>query len=439
MIKIIQPTSRDNTTLVQGAIDAVTADGAGTVQLLPGVHYSGTLHLKSGLNLEILPGATLKAVEDVDAFQAMQSSVISRMDVTPWKVFIHADSEKKIRIFGGGIIDGSGDAECFWDDVDNSPVRPYGMHFINCSDITVENLSLRNSAFWMQRYFNCDGVRIHKLNVWNHANRNNDGIDIDSSQNVMISDCVVDASDDAICLKSEGENSCRNITVSNCILSTHASAVKLGTGSVGGFENIIISNIVIRKSASTEMKHPLGVWGGLTGLDLSTTDGGELRSVIISNVTMEEVDNPILARLGNRFSGSVARQGDGGDGDDQQGVKDGGTSAEVTKQGVYEDLILQNIVARNVGPWPVIIAGNEDAPIRRVTLRDVTVICKRPGTQEDLDNEPNWQADGYPGRGMFETHLPAYGLVTNFTEKLVVEDFRAIPAEGECRPAEWHG
>jgi hypothetical protein len=38
---------------------------------------------------------------------------------------------------------------------------------------------------------------------------------------------------------------------------------------------------------------------------------------------------------------------------------------------------------------------------------------------------------------MFQTCLPAYGLATAFTEDLVVDNFRAVPAEGEVRPARW--
>lgn len=435
----LAPAETSETATIQSAIDAVHAQGGGTVRLLPGLHLSGTLHLKSGLTLEILPGAVLKAVADPAALHAIQSSVISRMDTVPWKAFLHADGQTNIHLCGGGTIDGSGDADCFLDGVENSPNRHYGLHFVACRDITVENLTLRNSAFWMQRYFSCDGVRIHGLKVWNHANKNNDGLDIDSSCNVIVSDCQIDASDDALCIKSEGERPARNITVTNCLLSTHASAIKTGTGSVGGFENITISNIVIRKSASTVMKHPCGRWGGLTGLDLATTDGGAFRNVIVSNITMEELDNPILVRLGNRRSGNVARQGYEGDGDASQGVKDDGKAARITGTPIYEDLIISNVIARNVGPWPVVVAGHEGAPVRRVTLRDITIHCGRPGTQADLDTPPNWQAKGYPGLGMFGTRLPAYGLVTAFAEDLAVENFRALPAPGEVRPARFDG
>ena len=128
----------------------------------------------------------------------------------------------------------------------------------------------------------------------------------------IFGDCIIDSTVDGIFIKSEGGNPAKNIVITNCIVSSHASAIKLGTGSVGGFKNISISNCVICQSKLTEMFHPSGVWGGLTGIDILTTDGGPLRKVIVSNITMDNVQNPIHIRLENRFFGSVARQGYGG-------------------------------------------------------------------------------------------------------------------------------
>ena len=58
-------------------------------------------------------------------------------------------------------------------------------------------------------------------------------------------------------------------------------------------------------------------------------------------------------------------------------------------------------------------------------------------TKEDFAT-PNWKADSYLGRGMCSTQLLAYGLVRNFTEDLVVENFKAIPAKTEVRPCQKH-
>jgi len=427
-----------NTKAIQRAIDKCSQKGGGTLELSCGVYLSGTLHLKSNVSISICPNSILKAVEDSAAFTKVQSGIISRMDVVPWKAFIHAELQKNIRIFGGGTIDGSGDAICFQNGVDNSPDRPYGLFFINCENVNLQNISLRSSAFWMQRYLNCRNVRLHGLNIYNHANKNNDGIDIDSSDDVIISDCNIDSSDDGICIKSEGEGVAKNIVVSNCIIGTHASAIKLGTGSVGGYQNINISNIVIRRSQSKKMLHPLGVWQGLTGIDILTTDGGALRQVMVSNVSMEDVENPIHIRLGNRLSGNVARQGYGGDGDKEQGVKTIEKGTTITNQFILEDVTLSNIMCRNVGPYPVIVAGFDGHPVKRITLRDITVVCGIAGTEKDLNTAPNLKANGYPGRGMYWTNLPAYGLFTYCTQDLVIENFRCTPAKGEVRPMEKH-
>lgn len=437
----LSPADAPSTDTLQAAIDQACSSGGGTVRLLPGLHLSGTLHLKSGLTLEILPGAILKALPNPAAFTAIQSSVISRMDTVPWKAFLHADGQSNIRLSGGGTIDGSGDAECFLDGIENSPNRPYGLHFIACRDITLQELHLRNSAFWMQRYFSCDGVRLSGLTVWNHANKNNDGIDIDSSCNVIVSDCQLDTSDDGICLKSEGEAICANIVVTNCIVATHASALKLGTGSVGGFENITFSNIVIRKSAATVMKHPLGFWGGLTGLDLCTVDGGPLRRVLVHNITMEGFQCAALLRHGNRLSGNVARQGYGGNGDSLQGVKsDSGSGARIGESRCYEDVTLSNIVARDIGPYPIIACGYPEAPLRRVTLRDITLHHAEAATPESAALPADFNDGGYPGPGMFSgSHLPAHGLFTRLCEDLVVENLRALPAPGDPRPTRHNG
>jgi len=428
----------NNTLSIQAAIDKCTASGGGEVELSQGIYLSGNLTLKNNVTLNISLGSTLKAIPDTSVYKLIQSSVISRMDVVPWKAFIRADSQSNIRLCGGGTIDASGDAPCFRDGVENSPNRPYGLFFINCTGVTVENLKLLSSAFWMQRYFSCSNVRIDRLDVFNHANKNNDGLDIDSSNDVIVSDCHIDSSDDAICIKSEGEKPSKNIVITNCILSTHASAIKLGTGSVGGFENICISNIVIHRSISKIMMHPMGVWGGLTGVDIATTDGGALRQVQISNVCMDDVQNPIHIRLGNRLSGNVARQGYGDAADKSQGVAENGKTTKIAGELRLEDVTITNLFAKNVGPYPVIIAGLEGHPVKRITLRDITIQCGTPGTKKDECSTVNWKANGYPGRGMYDTCLPVYGLISNFTENLVVENFHAIPALGEVREMEMH-
>lgn len=419
---------QDNTLALQKAIDAAHAQGGGTVSLTKGTYLSGALVLKSNVRLEIGPHATLKALPDTAAFPLHQITIPSRADRVPWRMFIRAEGQENIILTGGGKIDGSGDAPVFQNSTAESPNRPYGLLFADCQNITVENLQMHSSAHWMQRYFHCTGVRISGLRVFNHANLNNDGLDIDSSEDVVVSNCQIDASDDAIVVKSEGNRPSRNIVVSNCILSTHASAVKLGTGSVGGFENILFNNIVIRPSKAVEIHHPLRLAGGLTGIDLAAVDGGYMRNILISNVVMEGLENALHIRLGNRASQSVHASDEANQAASQQ-------AARISE---IDGITISNVRARNMGAYPVVIAGFEGHPVRNVTLRDVHIRMAKGGTAEDVSKPVNWEPHWYPFIYMYNSRMPAYGIVTNYTEGLALENFTVVPAPEEERGAAVH-
>eukprot|EP01048_Picozoa_sp_COSAG05_P028478 COSAG05_NODE_8855_length_666_cov_1.663139_1_plen_100_part_00 len=68
-------------------------------------------------------------------------------------------------------------------------------------------ISLRNSPYWTLHPIYCQDVHIHDIHItaddghggWGY---NTDGIDPDSSKNVLIENYVYDAGDDAIAVKS---------------------------------------------------------------------------------------------------------------------------------------------------------------------------------------------------------------------------------------------
>ncbi|MBF0197615.1 MAG: right-handed parallel beta-helix repeat-containing protein [Planctomycetes bacterium] len=427
----------DDTASLQTAIDKCTKAGGGTLLLDHGVFLSGTLILKSNVSICINKGAELRAYLDAKKFKHIQPKHRSRMDTKPWRAFLYAEDQENISIYGGGLFNGMGNHhEIFPNNKGNDPNRPYGIHFINCKYVTVKDLYMRNSAFWMQRYLYCSKVRLENLNIWNHGNINNDGIDVDSSDDVIISNCVVDSSDDGICFKSEGEKPAKNIVVSNCIVSTHASAIKFGTGSVGGFQNINISNCVIRPSEATKMNHPHQAWGGLVGLDVSTVDGGPMENVAITNISIDGVETPIFMRLGNRLSGSAARQGYGGKVGDIDPDEKTAHAARIKQEGVMRGVTISNVVAQNVGPIASIVSGYKNNPIEYLTLRDITLISSIPGNEADLTAKPEWAPNYYPVNRTVAAghHLPVFGLIIRHTKNAVLDNIRLISAKGEVRP-----
>ena len=423
-----------DTAAIQSAFDACAAQGGGTVFFPPGTYVSGTLRLRSRVHVQIRAGATLQGSADPQHFEFVQPKVWSRMDVRPTRVFLYAEDEQGLTLSGEGTIDGGGNSPAYatanLKDSDN--FRPYCIHIVNCRQVTVRDLCLQNSAMWMQRYLQCDEVRLTGLRIHNHATWNNDGMDLDSSSNVVVSDCVLDSSDDGICLKSEGRAPARNITVTNCQISSHASAIKFGTGSVGGFENVVVSNCVVRPSQSKKMVHPLGAWGleawgGLAGIDLSAVDGGALRHCIFSNLVIQGVETAINVRLGNRLSQSIEFQGYGG----QKKLDAVAVEPPVSR---LEHLTFDNIEAWDIGPYAgVIIAGHEGHPVREVTLRNVAVRCLRPSSAAEMQKPISWAMNGYPGNRMNNHHLPGYGLMLSHVAGAHLERLRVWPAEGDPR------
>ncbi|MEI6846013.1 MAG: glycosyl hydrolase family 28-related protein, partial [Candidatus Firestonebacteria bacterium] len=246
----------NDTAVLQKAIDECSVSG-GTVFLPSGVYSTGTLFMKSNVTLHIAKGAVLRGRPDLSIFPHIVSKVPSTLEKAPWRAFIYAYEQKNISIVGEGTISPNGEHKIFQDNIGDSPDRPYGIHFVRCKNITVSSIKILNPAFWAQRYRECEDLTIKGISVFAHANFNNDGLDIDGCNRVIVSDCRIDSSDDALCFKSHGNRPCEEVVVANCILSSHASAIKFGTGSVGGFKKISISNCVVKPSEAKHVVHPL--------------------------------------------------------------------------------------------------------------------------------------------------------------------------------------
>jgi len=423
-----------DTAAIQSALDACAGRGGGTVYFPPGSYLSGTLRLRSRVTVQIGAGATLQGSSDPQHFEYIQPKVWSRVDMRPTRAFLYAEDEQQLTLSGEGTIDGGGNSPAFTTNLkDTDNLRPYCLHIVNCRQVTVRDLCLQNSAMWMQRYLQCDEVRLTGLRIHNHATWNNDGMDLDGSSNVVVSDCILDTSDDGICLKSEGRSPSRNITVTNCLISSHASAIKFGTGSIGGFENVVVSNCVVRPSQSKKMVHPLAAWGleawgGLAGIDLAATDGGALRHCLFNNIVIQGVETAINVRLGNRLSQSIDFQGYGGQ---QPPVADGKDAVSPSR---IENVTFDNIEAWDIGPYAgVIISGYEGNPVRELTLRNVAVRCLRPSNAAEMQKPISWATNGYPGNRMNNHHLPGYGLMLSHIAGIRLERLRVWPAEGDPR------
>jgi hypothetical protein len=257
---------------LQKAIDTCHRAGGGRVLLPAGRYLSGTIFLKSNVELHLQNGAVLLGSPDAEDYNAEdifpENIAFASENVTARHLVI-AYQQENIAITGNGTIDGNSSA--FFDSLPagksatyryksgNFPIpewRPGQMIFLcRCKNVTVRDVRLFNSPYWTLFLLGCDDVQIRGLRIENpSATANGDGIDMDCCRNVTISDCIVRSGDDCITLRANsralGENAqpCENVVVSNCVLSTPCNAIRVGVGD-GKIRNCLFNNIVIPEAS----------------------------------------------------------------------------------------------------------------------------------------------------------------------------------------------
>jgi Glycosyl hydrolases family 28 len=406
-----------NTEAIQKAIDQTAVKG-GRVVIPQGEFLSGTIYLKSNVTLYIQKGGMLKGSPNLKDYPENTPSVKGMKPhrafwkSMPSKALVYADNADNIGLMGEGIIDGNGKSPAFLTK-DDDPNRPKLIFVVNCRKVRVENLRFQNTAFWLQHYFACDGVIIKGLNIYNHGNKNVDGIDIDS-KNVVVSDCIIDCDDDALCFKSDGNFLCENVVVTNCVLSTTCNFIKMGTASYTGFKNISITNCVLKRPSESLVrdwsKQSRGIADSLTGLAgiaLEIVDGGMMDKINISNIVMSGLQTPIFIKLGSRMNptGSIRNVNIS---NIMATAESFITSSITAVPGFYVD----NVVLSNIQ----FFAKGFDNPFPLSTIIP--------------ENEKN-----YPENRMFGDNLPAYGFYLRHVKNIYFNNVQFTLQGKDNRPA----
>ena len=275
------------TQAIQAAIDIATApEGGGHVRIPAGVFLIGTLHLRSNLWLELLPGAVLLGSPRIEDYEALPVEKGGNKDLQPFHLFV-AHGCKNLRISGSGRLDGNGPA--FWHPEPHASgwfwelnQRPSPMIEISdCRHVRWEDVEIANSPGWTLHFKRCDDVVLRGISIRNNLfGPNTDGIDIDGCRDVRISDCLIEAGDDAIVLKTTPlSRSCERVTVTNCSIATNCRALKLGAHeSFHDMRDVVFSNCVVSQSVAV--------------FALYSRNGAVLENIAVSNIVGHAFSNP---------------------------------------------------------------------------------------------------------------------------------------------------
>ncbi|MEO8534521.1 MAG: glycosyl hydrolase family 28 protein [Flavobacterium sp.] len=416
-----------NTKAIQKAIDAANKNKGGRVVFSKGKFLSGSIILKSGVELFFEEGAILLGSTNPDDYPKLEGI----------RALILANASKNISITGKGIIDGQGrELALAVDSLHHTGVkidpnynyrrlRPADgrgklISFVKCDSITMKQITLKNSPGWVQCFVQSSNIVIDAIKVDSRAYWNNDGIDIDGCENVRITNCDVNSADDGICLKSETPGlQNNNIYIGNCTIRSSANAVKFGTGSYGSFKNVTVENIQVFDTFRS-------------AIAIESVDGAEIENIKVSNITAVNTGNAILIRLGHR-------NGDKPGYIKNVSIKNVKAQIPFGRPDIDYDLRGPEVDYFH-NPFPASIAGIPGYAIENVTLENIEITY--PGRaskgmaylplsrlKDVLEN-----IKGYPEFTMFG-ELPSWGFYVRHASGIEMKNIKLILEKEDFRPA----
>jgi polygalacturonase len=392
-----------NTVAIQKMIDACSAGGGGTVQFPAGRFVTGTIQLKDNVILHldenaVLLGSTNAAdYRNVDPFKDGNGHPLGH-------ALIVAVDAKNVGIEGKGTVDGQSPA--LKKTQNPYAIRPFLLRWIRCTNVTVRDVRLTNPGSWTLNFFQTKGAVVEAVTIRSRdlGMPNNDGIDLDSCEDVQVRNCDIISGDDSLCIKAtSAAKPSRDIEATNCKLSSRCNAIKLGTESIGGFENISVSDCQI---TNTKM----------SGIALYEVDGADLRNVTISNVTMDGVTLPISIRLGARLK--TFREGD----------------QPKPAPGQLRDVTIKNVSAKNIEMIGMLINGVPGHPVENLTLENIQLELPGGGTGADAKIELPEKEATYPEWNMFGKVMPASGVYARHVRDVTFKNVQARVLKDDARP-----
>ena len=221
-----------NTIAISNAIVAAGNAGGGTVEIpaAAGAYLCGPLLYRSGVNLQIDSGATLKMLP-----YGTWPGGTSPPD------FIVGSSLHDIEISGSGTIDGSGTTG-WWTHSLSTSQRPYMISLSSSVRVWIRDVNLINAPKMHISLKNKGGnITIEGITINTPASPNTDGIDLVGT-NCLVKNCSISDGDDNIALGTSSANApTSDTTVTDCTFGI-GHGVSIGSNTAGGVSNLTVIN-----------------------------------------------------------------------------------------------------------------------------------------------------------------------------------------------------
>jgi polygalacturonase len=394
------------TSQIQHAIEQCYNESGGRVYLPNGQYLIGTLHLKSNIELHLEKGATLVAVTDITQYQKVNQGRAG---------MFYTENAENVSITGEGTILGNGMKFMYPDSLKffrgnasdrtlqgnrfrsvdkglgDGPIQPgerfnQMIIFSNCRNVTLRDFKCIDAPYWTILIVHCEEVRVTGLSINNNLLiPNSDGLDVISSSNVNVSDCVFICGDDAIVVSGYAVHfgdpgfknilkPSQNINISNCVLKSRSSGIRIGCWDQNQMSNYNFSNITVYDSNC--------------GINICIRDSGSIQNVNFSNIRIE-------TRL---HTGVWWGQGEA---IKITAIRDVGKNP----LGTIKNIFFSNITA--VAENSVILYASDESKIKNISFNNFEFILRKSLLEDAGGGNYDFRPTIVKDKALFKTGIPA--------------------------------
>jgi len=386
----------DDSAAINAAI--YNAPKGAVVYFKKGEYVVSGIFLKSNVDLYFEKGAIIKQITNrehlaiVKGYQkdyAYESAMVNASwEGNPLDTYIsviNGYEVHNVRIYGEGIIDGSGKEGGWWHNpkVKQKAYRPKNWFLNKCQNIEIISLTSRNSASWNIHPYYCDHVSIYDVKLESDKNSpNTDGINPESCKDVRIRGCHFNVGDDCIALKSGKyfmstfkPRACENIWVDNCFMGDGHGGIAIGSEISCGVKNVLVENCFMQ--------------GSDRGIRMKTRRGRGKLSVVenikIRNIVMQDITHVFAINMYYNC--------------DPDGHSEYVKAKNITTCDAYtptiKDIEICNVRATNIKGCGIFIYGLSENKVNHIEIKDsiftfnITNNVEQPEMLDDFDTIDN--------------------------------------------------
>ena len=303
-----------NTQAIQKAIDTCHKDGGGQVLVENGIYMFGTVVLRSNVELHIAANATLLGsprMEDYPEREDVKHIKKGQAPRTRNACYIYCEESENVAITGMGKIDCNGKSFVVQDQNYGAwkysrikgPTPPRVIFFAGCRNVKFEDFTVVNQpAGWCMWITDCDCVSCDKLKINSEVEYpNNDGIHINSSRNVTVSNCDIICGDDCLVVRANNKalpepKVCEKITITNCNLTSYSGGIRVGWCNDGTIRNCTFSNLVMTDcTVGVDIRlpamnpNPEDPWTNDFGIEATSIENLSFNNIIMDGIFAEPI------------------------------------------------------------------------------------------------------------------------------------------------------